>query len=186
MKLLRQGTSQLIRFGPFLDNVDGDTEETALAITQADMLISKDGAAYAQVNSGSSATHDTKGNYSILLNAIDTDTVGILKFYVHVPGALAVWEDFMVVTAASYDEFVVNGANNISVNDILTTQLTESYAADGVAPTLEQAILLLQQLLGEFSITGTDITVKQLDSSTTAATYTLDNATVPTSKTRTS
>ena len=67
---------------------------------------------------------------------------------------------------------------------ILTTALTESYAADGVAPTVTQALFLIQQSLTEFAISGTTITAKQLDGSTTAATYTLDSATVPTSRTR--
>jgi len=67
---------------------------------------------------------------------------------------------------------------------ILTTQLTEAYAAGGTAPTLAQAILLIQQSLHEFAISSTTRTVKRLDGSTTAATFTLDSATVPTSTTR--
>lgn len=74
--------------------------------------------------------------------------------------------------------------NNISVNDILTTQMTEAYAPDGTAPTLAQAIFLIQQTIGDFAISGTTITVKKLDGSTTAATYTLDDGTSPTSRTR--
>jgi hypothetical protein len=67
---------------------------------------------------------------------------------------------------------------------VLTTALTESYAADNVAPTLAQAILLIQQSLHEFAISSTTRTVKKLDGSTTAATFTLDSATAPTSTTR--
>lgn len=74
--------------------------------------------------------------------------------------------------------------NDISVSDILTTQMTESYAADGTAPTLAQALCLIQQSIGDFAISGTTITVKKLDGSTTAATYTLDDGTSPTSRTR--
>lgn len=67
---------------------------------------------------------------------------------------------------------------------ILTTQMTEAYAADGVAPTLAQAIFLIQQSLHEFAISGTTRTVKKLDGAATAATFTLDSATAPTSTTR--
>jgi hypothetical protein len=67
---------------------------------------------------------------------------------------------------------------------VLTTAMTESYAADGAAPTLAQAIFLMQQSLHEFSISGTTRTVKKLDGSTTAATFTLDSSTAPTSTTR--
>jgi hypothetical protein len=67
---------------------------------------------------------------------------------------------------------------------VLTTALTESYAADNTAPTLAQAIMLIQQSLHEFAINSTTRTVKKLDGSTTAATFTLDSATAPTSTTR--
>lgn len=70
--------------------------------------------------------------------------------------------------------------------EILESQLTEAYAADGVAPTLTQAIFLIQQSLTEFAIAGTSNTVKRLNGSTTAAVMTLDDATDPTSSTRTS
>jgi len=75
--------------------------------------------------------------------------------------------------------------NDIAVADILTTQMTESYAADGAAPTLAQALMLIQQQLGDFAISGTTMTVKKVDGSTTAATFTLDSSSSPTSITRT-
>ena len=70
------------------------------------------------------------------------------------------------------------------VADILTTALTEAYAADGAAPTLTQAVMLILQHLSESSISSTTKTVKKLDGSTSAATFTLDDATTPTSITR--
>ena len=80
----------------------------------------------------------------------------------------------------------ITALNDISAADILTSQLTESYNTDGTAPTLTQALMMIMQDLGEFSISGTTITVKKLDGSTTAATFTLDDGTNPTSKTRAS
>jgi hypothetical protein len=74
----------------------------------------------------------------------------------------------------------------LSASDVLTTQMTESYAADGTAPTLAEAIFLSMQNLQDFSFSGTTQTVKKIDGSTTAATYTLDDASAPTSKTRAS
>ena len=70
------------------------------------------------------------------------------------------------------------------VADILTTALSEAYAADGAAPTLSEAVFLIMQHLSESSISGTTKTVKKLDGSTSAATFTLDDATTPTSITR--
>jgi len=67
---------------------------------------------------------------------------------------------------------------------VWTTQLTEAYNADGTAPTAAQALFMIMQTLNEFSISGTTLTVKKLDGSTTAATFTLDDGTSPTSLTR--
>jgi len=70
------------------------------------------------------------------------------------------------------------------VVQVLVTQMTESYAADGTAPTLTQAVMLIQQALTDFSIAGTTTTIREIDGATTAATLTLDDATNPTSATR--
>lgn len=72
------------------------------------------------------------------------------------------------------------------VNAVLTTAMTESYNVDGAAPTLAQALFVTMQRLTEFAISGTTITVKKLDGSTSAYTLTLDDATNPTSTTRAS
>ena len=60
-----------------------------------------------------------------------------------------------------------------TVEEIQTTQMTESYAADGIAPSIAQALMLIQQMLTDFGISGTTLTTKQLDGTTTAATFTL-------------
>jgi hypothetical protein len=65
-----------------------------------------------------------------------------------------------------------------------TVAVTESYAADGAAPTPVQALMLIQQAVTEFSIVGTTVTWKKLDGSTTAGTGTLNDATNPTAITR--
>lgn len=83
-------------------------------------------------------------------------------------------------------EATVAALNNISVADILTTQMTESYAADGAAPTIAQALCLIQQMLGDFTISGTTMTIKKVDGSTTAATFTLNDGAAPTGVTRAS
>jgi len=74
--------------------------------------------------------------------------------------------------------------NDISVADVLTTAMTESYGTDGSDLTLAQACYLILGNVSEFAIAGTTKTVKQLDGSSTAATYTLDDASSPTSITR--
>jgi hypothetical protein len=80
----------------------------------------------------------------------------------------------------------VAGVTPATTANILTTALTESYAADGAAPTLSQAIFAIQQFLQERSLSSTTLTVKKLDGSTGAMTFTLDDGTNPTSITRAS
>jgi hypothetical protein len=65
-----------------------------------------------------------------------------------------------------------------------TVAVTESYNADGSAPTPVQALMLIMQALTEISFSGTTGTVKKLDGSTTAATLTINDASTPTSVTR--
>ena len=74
--------------------------------------------------------------------------------------------------------------SNGGIDALFTRALTESYAADGAAPTVAQALLLIQQVLTELSISTVTGTVKKLDGSTTAATLTYNDATSPTSVTR--
>jgi hypothetical protein len=90
--------------------------------------------------------------------------------------------DLTATMKTSVTAAVPTAAQNFAA--VLTTTLTESYATAGAAPTLAQAIMLIQQSLHQFSIASTTRTVKKLDTSTTAATFTLDSATAPTSTTR--
>jgi len=63
---------------------------------------------------------------------------------------------------------------------VYTGQMTESYRAAGVAPTLAQSLFELLAHMGDASISGTTKSLKKLDG-TTAKTFTLDSSTAPTS-----
>jgi hypothetical protein len=104
-KYLKQSTaSQEIPLGYFVDSTDGNTEETALTIANTDIKIWKNGATtLANKNSGG-ATHISNGIYHATLDATDTDTLGPLKVFVHVSGALAFEDSYEVVTSALWDE----------------------------------------------------------------------------------
>lgn len=67
----------------------------------------------------------------------------------------------------------------------LTQQITESYATNGTAPTLAQAVMAIHQHLMSFAISGSTKTVYKLDNSTTAYSETLDSSSAPTSLKRT-
>ena len=67
-----------------------------------------------------------------------------------------------------------------------TTAQTESYASDGSTATPAQLLYMILCSVSEFAISGTTITGKKLDGSTTAMTWTINDASNPTSRTRAS
>lgn len=67
-----------------------------------------------------------------------------------------------------------------------TDALTESYATDGSTFTMAQALYQIWSLLAEANASGTTITCKRLDGSTTSMTFTIDNAATPATITRAS
>ena len=79
---------------------------------------------------------------------------------------------------------MINALNDIAASDILTTALTQDYASDGAQFTLSQALYMIWSLIAENSSSGTTITAKKLDGSTTSMTFTIDDASDPTGITR--
>jgi hypothetical protein len=67
-----------------------------------------------------------------------------------------------------------------TVSQIWTTALTEAYRATGATGSGAQLLYEILQNLTEFAIATTTKTVKKLDGSTTAKTYTLNDPTTPT------
>lgn len=134
MKILKQSTAVTIKFGPFLDATDGVTAETALTISQSDVLLSKNFGAFAQKNETSAATHDAHGWYGVALNTTDTNTLGPIQISVQESGALPVFDQYTVVPANVYDSLVA-GTRFLYVDGnrlewaISGTTLT-TYAAD--------------------------------------------------------
>jgi hypothetical protein len=114
---LRQSTAVTIKLGKFVDSTDGNTEETALTINQADVRLSKNGGNIAQKNEASACTHDEGGDYDCSLDTTDTNTLGRLRVECHVSGALYVVHDYQVVTANWWD--------SMFSTDTLQADLTE-------------------------------------------------------------
>lgn len=67
----------------------------------------------------------------------------------------------------------------------LATAMTEGYRGTGATGSVRDLLYEIIAHLGESSISGTTKTLKKLDGSTTAKTFTLDSATTPTSITET-
>lgn len=120
-----------------------------------------------------------------VVDAIQVDTDDIQT---RLPAALVGGRMDASVGAMAANTLTASALATDAVTEIvaaaLTTAMTESYAADGAAPTLTQAVLLIQQILTELTIASTTGTIKKLDGTTTAATLTYDDATTPTSVTR--
>ena len=287
MQFLEQSTTVTIQLGPFLDEDDGKTAETALTISSTDVNLSKNGAAFDNPNDANAATHDATGWYRKQINATDTNTLGRLIVHVHESGALPVWREFMVVNSNVYDSLINPGTDYLQVDviqvegsdatnqirdsvvddatqidasalntftaisnlssltidasghlevdvveiegadptdtirdsvvddatrvdasalntlssftpastiaaasdvpsaaSIIDQQLTDDIPADGTIPTVEQSLYMLYSFMMERAVSGTTVTVKKVDGSTSLFTLTLNDATDPTSITR--
>lgn len=100
---LKQSTaSQSRAIGPFVDDTDFKTPETALTIANTDIKLVVNGGASANKNSGG-GTHRVNGVYGITFDATDTATVGEVEISVVVSGALPVFHKFWVLEEAVYD-----------------------------------------------------------------------------------
>lgn len=102
-------------------------------------------------------------------------------YEIHVP-------DAAFVAGAKSVSIVIQGASGMFQSTIIVdlgqALAAESYAVDGAEPDESQILYMILSLLGQFSISGVTLTTKKLDGTTTAMTYTLDDATNPTSRVR--
>jgi hypothetical protein len=145
MMWLRQSTaSQEIQLGKFVDDTDGKTAETGLTINNTDIKLWKEGATTQASKNSGGATHIANGYYSAVLDATDTNTLGKMEVTVDVSGALSVRREYMVLPASVYDSLVLG---------------TDFLPVDAFKP--------------EWSVSGTTLTVKKQDDTTTAYTKTL-------------
>lgn len=124
MRYLRQSTSTDLPIGPFLDDTDGKTPETALTITQPDIRLKKGGAAWAQKAAAQTLAHEEFGYYEVTLDATDTNTLGPMRLAVTETGALPVFEDFMVIPANIYDSWFSTDKQEVDVVQWLGTAPT--------------------------------------------------------------
>lgn len=176
------------------------------------VLIFVDGAANAGIGRPIVAHLNANGNVSFIapddwpVTPVNGDDFVIFANHVHpvtqIQSGLATIANQAIIDGKVDDIITTIGVDGLGLSDLggmsagmqaevlaevvklLVTQMTESYAADGVEPTLAQALFLTMQSVQEFGIVGTTRTVRRLDGSTTAATFTLDDATNPTDTTR--
>lgn len=109
--VLAHGAAASIVAGPFLAASDGATPLPALPILQADVLLSKNGAAPAAKADAAAAVALGGGFYSIPLSAADTSDAGVLSAVILAAGAIPVRVDAQVVSAAVFGALYRTGAS---------------------------------------------------------------------------
>jgi hypothetical protein len=154
-------------------------------------------------------TSSVAGVYDLELTAAQLNFLGGLRVVLYdVDAFLVWWKDYQVVTANVYDSIVGTDTlqadvsqwkgvaapdlNNLSAADVnaevvdvlLTDTIPDSYSAHGAQPTMAQALLEIRQFLQEAVVSGTTMTIRKPDGTTTAFTLTLDDASNPTSRLR--
>ena len=149
MQYLKQSTAVTLKIGPFLDDTDGKTTETALTIAQADVRLSKNGGNIAQKTEATSCTHDELGIYGCPIDATDTATLGRLQLWVHESGALPIWHEFLVIPANVYDSLFSTDKLQVDVTQLLGI----AWLTPGVAGTPD----VNAKLLGGIAQTGNDV-----------------------------
>ncbi|MDD5501963.1 MAG: hypothetical protein PHH26_00680 [Candidatus Thermoplasmatota archaeon] len=121
MQYLKQSTAATVKLGPFVDNSDGNTPETALDIDQSDVRLSKEGGNFAQKNdANNNSVHDEYGWYDIKLDATDTNTPGRLLISVQESGALPVWQEYSVLPANVYDSMFGSDKLQVDISQVTT------------------------------------------------------------------
>lgn len=118
---LKQSTSVVISFGPFVDKTDGVTLETGLVSaldhgTTGIMLSKNGGTLTIRHATVTATTYDAHGNYKVTLDTTDTNTLGsLLVMYTDPATCLAVWKECTVLSANVYDS-VVGGTDKLEVD----------------------------------------------------------------------
>lgn len=147
MRYLKQSTAATFRIGPFVDETDGKTAETALTLSRADYRLSKAGGAFAQKTETTSGSHDENGWYTCILDTTDTNTLGSLDIAVHESGALPVFVHCTVLAANIYDSLIGGGdtldvqvtgmaADTLSASALATDAVTEIQSGLATAANL--------------------------------------------------
>lgn len=123
------------------DSTDGATLETGLTITQPDVRLSKNGAAFAQKSAAQTLSHMENGQYSCNLSTTDTNTVGRLRVAVFESGALIWWQDFQVVEEAVYDLLYESGATGqVTVASMGANVVTASALASDAVTEIQSGL----------------------------------------------
>ena len=130
---LKQSTASQVRLiGPYVDDTDGKTPETALTIANTDLKLSKNGAATGNKTSGG-GTHIEQGMYAITFDATDSNTVGTLHLVSLVAGARLVAHVWHVLEESVYDRMFAASAIGPMIAAEVNAEVVDALATDTYA-----------------------------------------------------
>ena len=120
MLFLKQSTSVVVQFGPFVDKTDGVTLEVGLSAAMDDgttgIRLSKNGAVLVDRNDSTAPAYDAMGLYRITLNATDTAALGTLRMiFEEAATTLPIWADFMIMPLNVWDSMFGGDALQVDV-----------------------------------------------------------------------
>ena len=181
---LKQSIAVDILIGPFIDDLDGRTAETGLAL---DIEVSKNGQALANKSDVTVPTHDSAGDvegyYNCELDTTDTGTLGILTIVAHASGFLPIRLDYQIVTAnwfdtmCSTDQLDVNvtniaaaAANKIADHIWRRTFANIRASSDGDSPTFRSGLGLMGKFVNRLYRSGANLLITQENDTTTFGT----------------
>jgi len=128
---LKKDTNTIVSYGPFVASADGETPQTGLTINQADIILSKTGAAWASKAATGGATAAVSGFYRVNIGTGDSNTVGVLDLFSHVSPALYVKQSYVVLPALVYDSLIA-GSDFLQVD-------THQASGSGIGSLLDVA-----------------------------------------------
>lgn len=156
---LKQSTALTVILGPFLDDTDGKTPETALTVTSIEVDLYK-GATKSDLTITASGgnndmAHVANGYYSLELTTGNTDTLGHLLVTANISGALPVWRSFVILPANVYDS-LIGGSDALQVhtneitNDLITANALAATATAEIANAVWDEVQATHTTAGTF------------------------------------
>ena len=146
MKVIKQSTQVDVILGPFLDDTDFKSLETALVSDSSGIdidaisVITKSDVTLSCSSGNGYFRHVSNGNYALTLSSDNTATLGALRVTYKANGVLPGWEDFLVVSANVYDSLIGN-------TDYLYTDVLQIASTSSTATTLKTNIPYLDEAI---------------------------------------
>jgi hypothetical protein len=160
---------------------DNDTGESSAGITLTVDFDSKTGLNHVAIDTSADGSFYAAGsNFDVVISAGTVDSVSVVN---EVVGSFSISKVGALRPTTADRTVDVTAGGGLAE---LTTAVADSVAADGSRPSYAQALLMITRFLMEKSLSGTTLTVKKEDGSTSSMTFTLDSETDPTSITRAS